>query len=249
MARLSGKTAAITGGTGGIGAAIAHRFAAEDATLALLDLNGDGAAQTAAALNGPSSGHYGAAIDVSDETSVENAFAAAAEAVGEIDILVNTAAIAGASPVEEMAVADWDQMLRVNLRGTFLCCRAVMPAMRRRKWGRIVNFASEVAHRGNPGLSHYAASKAADIAFSKCLALEAVGDGICVNTLSPGPPDTSMLAGIEPEVIAKLVDDLMPIGRLGKTEEIAAAALFLASDDAAFCVGTTLNVNGGTYLN
>ena len=249
MARLSGKTAAITGGAGGIGAAIAHRFAAEDATLALLDLNGDGAAQTAAALNGPSSGHYGAAIDVSDETSVENAFAAAAEAVGEIDILVNTAAIAGASPVEEMAVADWDQMLRVNLRGTFLCCRAVMPAMRRRKWGRIVNFASEVAHRGNPGLSHYAASKAAVIAFSKCLALEAVGDGICVNTLSPGPTDTSMLAGIEPEVIVKLVDDLMPIGRLGKTEEIAAAALFLASDDAAFCVGTTLNVNGGTYLN
>ena len=92
MARLSGKTAAITGGTGGIGAAIAHRFAAEDATLALLDLNGDGAAQTAAALNGPSSGHYGAAIDVSDETSVENAFAAAAEAVGEIDILVSNPA-------------------------------------------------------------------------------------------------------------------------------------------------------------
>ena len=249
MARLSGKTAAITGGAGGIGAAIAHRFAAEGATVALLDLNGDGAAQTAAGLDGPGSGHYGAAIDVGDETSVKNAFAAAAEAVGGIDILVNTAAIAGASPVEEMAVADWDQMLRVNLRGTFLCCRVVMPAMRRRKWGRIVNFASEVAHRGNPGLSHYAASKAAVIAFSKCLALEAVGDGICVNTLSPGPTDTSMLAGIEPEVIAKLVNDLMPIGRLGKTEEIAAAALFLASDDAAFCVGTTLNVNGGTYLN
>ena len=124
-----------------------------------------------------------------------------------------------------------------------------MPAMRQRKWGRIVNFASEGAHRCNPGLSHYAASKAAVIAFSKCLALEAGGGGICVNTLSPGPTDTSMLAGIEPEVIAKLVDDLMPIGRLGKTEEIAAAALFLASDDAAFCVGATLNVNGGTYLN
>ena len=140
-------------------------------------------------------------------------------------------------------------MIRINLRGTFLCCRAVIPAMRQRKWGRIVNFASEVAHRGNPGLSHYAASKAAVIAFSKCLALEAVGDGVCVNTLSPGPTDTSMLAGIEEEVIDKLVNDLMPIGRLGKTGEIAAAALFLASDDASFCVGTTLNVNGGTYLH
>ena len=247
MAKLTGKTAAITGGAGGIGAAIARRFAEEGATLALLDLNGDGAAEIATALNG--TGHYGGAIDVGEEASVENALAAAAEAAGEIDILVNTAAIAGAALVEEMAVSDWDDMIRVNLRGTFLCCRAVMPAMRRRKWGRIVNFASEVAHRGNPGLSHYAASKAAVIAFSKCLALEAIGDGVCVNTLSPGPTNTSMLAGIEEEVIEKLVNDLMPIGRLGKTEEIAAAALFLASEDASFCVGTTLNVNGGTYLH
>ena len=247
MARLSGKTAAITGGAGGIGAAIARLFAEQGATLALLDLNGDDAAENASALNG--AGHYGGAVDVGEEASVASAFATAAEAVGEIDILVNTAAIAGAAPVEEMAVADWDDMIRINLRGTFLCCRAVIPAMRQRKWGRIVNFASEVAHRGNPGLSHYAASKAAVIAFSKCLALEAVGDGVCVNTLSPGPTDTSMLAGIEEEVIDKLVNDLMPIGRLGKTEEIAAAALFLASDDASFCVGTTLNVNGGTYLH
>ncbi|MFP6688661.1 MAG: SDR family oxidoreductase [Alphaproteobacteria bacterium] len=247
MARLSGKTAAITGGAGGIGAAIARLFAEQGATLALLDLNGDGAAENASALNG--AGHYGGAVDVGEEASVASAFATAAEAVGEIDILVNTAAIAGAAPVEEMAVADWDDMIRINLRGTFLCCRAAIPAMRQRKWGRIVNFASEVAHRGNPGLSHYAASKAAVIAFSKCLALEAVGDGVCVNTLSPGPTDTSMLAGIEEEVIDKLVNDLMPIGRLGKTEEIAAAALFLASDDASFCVGTTLNVNGGTYLH
>ena len=247
MARLSGKTAAITGGAGGIGAAIARLFAEQGATLALLDLNGDGAAENASALNG--AGHYGGNVDVGEEASVASAFATAAEAVGEIDILVNTAAIAGAAPVEEMAVADWDDMIRINLRGTFLCCRAAIPAMRQRKWGRIVNFASEVAHRGNPGLSHYAASKAAVIAFSKCLALEAVGDGVCVNTLSPGPTDTSMLAGIEEEVIDKLVNDLMPIGRLGKTEEIAAAALFLASDDASFCVGTTLNVNGGTYLH
>ena len=247
MARLSGKTAAITGGAGGIGAAIARLFAEQGATLALLDLNGDGAAENASALNG--AGHYGGAVDVGEEASVARAFATAAKAVGEIDILVNTAAIASAAPVEEMAVADWDDMIRINLRGTFLCCRAAIPAMRQRKWGRIVNFASEVAHRGNPGLSHYAASKAAVIAFSKCLALEAVGDGVCVNTLSPGPTDTSMLAGIEEEVIDKLVNDLMPIGRLGKTGEIAAAALFLASDDASFCVGTTLNVNGGTYLH
>jgi 3-oxoacyl-[acyl-carrier protein] reductase len=216
--------------------------------LALLDLNGDGAAELAASLAGPDSGHFGGAIDVGDEASVNAAFATAAEAIGGIDILINTAAIAGAGTVEEMPVEEWDRMIQINLRGTFLCCRAVLPAMRQRKWGRIVNFASEVAHRGNPGLSHYAASKAAVIAFSKCLALEVIPDGICVNTLSPGPTDTTMLSGIDENVIAKLVNDLMPIGRLGKPEEIAAAALFLASDDAAFCVGTTLHANGGAYL-
>ena len=248
MARLSGKTAAITGGAGGIGGAIARCFAGEGATLALLDLNGDGAAELAASLAGSDSGHFGGAIDVGDEASVNAAFATAAEAIGGIDILINTAAIAGAGTVEEMPVEEWDRMIQINLRGTFLCCRAVLPAMRQRKWGRIVNFASEVAHRGNPGLSHYAASKAAVIAFSKCLALEAIPDGICVNTLSPGPTDTTTLSGIDENVIAKLVNDLMPIGRLGKPEEIAAAALFLASDDAAFCVGTTLHANGGAYL-
>ena len=248
MAKLSGKIAAITGGAGGIGGAIARCFAAEGATLALLDLNGDGAAEIAASLKGPGGGHYGGAIDVGDEDSVNSAFAAAGEALGGIDILINSAAIAGAGSAAEMAVAEWDRMFRINMRGTFLCCRAVLPGMRRNKWGRIVNFASEVALRGNPGLGAYAASKAAVIAFTKCLALEAIGDGICVNTLSPGPTDTAMMAGIEKEVVAKLVNDLMPIGRLGKPEEIAAAALFLASDDAAFCVGATLNVNGGAYL-
>jgi NAD(P)-dependent dehydrogenase (short-subunit alcohol dehydrogenase family) len=245
MAKLAGKCAAITGGAGGIGGAVAQRFAAEGARLAILDLDAEAATKMAADLG---DGHFAHALDVGEETSVQTAFAAAAEALGGIDILVNTAAIAGAGTVEDMPIAEWDRMFHINLRGTFLCCRAVLPGMRHRKWGRIVNFASEVAHRGNPGLSHYAASKAAVISFTKCLALEAVGDGIAVNTLSPGPTDTAMLAGIDEEVIEKLVNDLMPIGRLGAPEEIAAAALFLASDDAAFCVGMTLNANGGTYL-
>ena len=245
MRKLAGKTAAVTGGAGGIGGAIAAHFAAEGARLAILDLDAGAAAEMAVGLGAD---HFSHGLDVGDEASVEAAFAAAAEALGDIDVLVNTAAIAGAGRVEEMPLEEWDDMFRVNLRGTFLCCRAVLPGMRRRQWGRIVNFASEVAHRGNPGLSHYAASKAAVIAFTKCLALEAVGDGIAVNTLSPGPTDTAMLAGIDEEVIEKLVNDLMPIGRLGTPEEIAAAALFLASDDASFCVGATLNANGGTYL-
>lgn len=244
-AKLSGKTAAITGGAGGIGSAIAELFAAEGARLAILDIDDGNAAKTAAELG---TEHFSHALNVGDEVSVEAAFQAAARALGNIDILINTAAIAGAGTVEEMSVADWDDMFRINLRGTFLCCRAVLPGMRCKKWGRVVNFASEVAHRGNPGLSHYAASKAAIIAFTKCLALEVVGDGISVNTLAPGPTDTDMLAGIDEGIIEKLVNDLLPIGRLGTPREIAAAALFLASNDASFCVGATLNANGGINL-
>ncbi len=245
MAKLLGKTAAITGGAGGIGSTIAMLFAAEGARLAILDINDGVAEETAANLGAE---HFSHALDVGDDASVNTAFQAAAEELGDIDILINTAAIAGVGTVEEISLGEWDEMVRINLRGTFLCCRAVLPGMRRNKWGRIVNFASEVAHRGNPGLSHYAASKAAVIAFSKCLALETVGDGIAVNILSPGPTDTDMLAGIDEEVVEKLVKDLMPIGRLGMPEEIAAAALFLASNDASFCIGATLNANGGTYL-
>ncbi len=245
MVKLSGKIAAITGGAGGIGSTIAMRFAAEGARLAILDVNDGVAAEIANSLGDE---HFSHPLDVGDDASVNEAFHAATEELGDIDILINTAAIAGVGTVEEIPLSAWDEMFRINLRGTFLCCRAVLPGMRRNKWGRIVNFASEVAHRGNPGLSHYAASKAAVIAFSKCLALETVGDGIAVNTLSPGPTDTAMLAGIDEEVIEKLIKNLMPIGRLGTPEEIAAAALFLASEDASFCVGATLNANGGTYL-
>ena len=245
MAKLSDKTAAITGGAGGIGSTIAKCFAAEGARLAILDINGNVAKETAANLG---TEHFSHVLDVGDDSSVNAAFQAATDELGDIDILINTAAIAGVRTVEEMLIDEWDEMFRINVRGSFLCCRAVLPGMRRKKWGRIVNFASEVAHRGNSGLSHYAASKAAVIAFSKCLALETVGDNITVNILSPGPTDTAMLAGIDEEVIEKLIKDLLPIGRLGTPEEMAAAALFLASDDASFCVGATLNANGGIYL-
>ena len=141
----------------------------------------------------------------------------------------------------------WDRMFAINLRGTFLCCRAALPGMQEKGWGRIVNMASEVAMRGHPGLSHYAASKAGVIAMTKCLALEVAGDNIRANVVAPGPTDTSMLSEIDEETLANLISELMPIGRLGKPEEIAAAALYLASDDADFCIGTTLNINGGTY--
>ena len=165
-----------------------------------------------------------------------------------IDILVNNAGITEDSLFMRMDYLKWNRVINTNLNSNFLLTNSFIRKMIKKKWGRIVNFSSEVAHRGNPGLSHYAASKAGVIAFSKCLALEVIDDGICVNTLAPGPTDTTMLSGLDKTVIKKLIDDLMPIGRLGRPEEIAAAALFLSSEEAAFCVGSTIAANGGSYL-
>jgi len=248
MKKLLNKTAVITGSNGGIGKAIAHLFSNEGAKLGLLDIDPIEASSFAETLGETSSKHYGGEIDVSSENSIKNSFREVKNCIGPVDILINTAGIAGSGLVHELEADDWDKMFQVNLRGTFLCCKQVIPYMKEKKWGRIVNFSSEVAHRGNPGLSHYAASKAGIIAFSKCLALEVINDGICVNTLAPGPTDTAMLSSLDKTVIKKLIDDLMPIGRLGRPEEIAAAALFLSSEESAFCVGSTIAANGGSYL-
>jgi 3-oxoacyl-[acyl-carrier protein] reductase len=248
MGMHDGRVAAVTGGAGGIGRAVAARLAADGAAIAVLDLDGAAAGAAATELAHAGFKAAGIAIDVGDDSSVEGAFRKTAEQLSDPDILVNVAAIAGQGvPVEDMSLPEWDEMFRVNTRSVFLCTRAVIPAMRRKKWGRIVNFASEVAHRGNPGLAHYAASKAAVIGFTKCLAHEVVADGIRANVIAPGPTDTPMLAGIDDALLVK-IKQLMPVGRLGTPEEIAAATAYLASNEADFCVGTTLNVNGGAFM-
>ena len=249
MQVLENKIAAITGGGSGIGKAIAKKFALEGAKIAILDINEENASKTVTSLKGYSKQNHKCFLtDVGSKISVTNAFESIDEHFGGIDILINAAAIVGTGLVEQLTTDEWDQMFQINVRGTFICCKAALPLMQKKERGRIINFASEVAHRGNSGLSHYAASKAAVIAFSKCLALEVVSQSICVNTLSPGPTDTEMLAGLDQQVISKLTTELMPIGRLGRVQEIAAAALFLASDDASFCIGSTMHVNGGANL-
>lgn len=249
MQVLGNKTAVITGGGSGIGKEIAKKFAIEGARVAILDINEKAASETINSLERHvDQNHASFLTDIQSEISVVNTFKKIENHFGGIDILINAAAIAGTGLVEDIAIDDWDRVFQINVRGTFICCKAALPLIQKKERGRIINFASEVAHRGNVGLSHYAASKAAVIAFSKCLALEVVGQGICVNTLSPGPTDTEMLANLDQQVISKLTTELMPIGRLGRVEEIAAAALFLASDNASFCIGSTLHVNGGTNL-
>ena len=247
MGRLEGHIAVITGGAGGIGKEIAKRFSFEGAAIALLDIDKEAVGKVASEISKDGGIIMSSIIDVTNEESILNAYSNVISNIGDPDILVNSAAIAGGSELEDMSTSDWDQIMNINLRGTFLCCREIIPIMKRIGWGRIINIASEVADRGHPGLSHYAASKAAVIAMTKCLALEVVSDNIRANVLSPGPTKTQMLDGLDEITLSNLLSDLMPIGRLGKPEEIAAAAVYLASDEADFCVGTTLNINGGTY--
>jgi 3-oxoacyl-[acyl-carrier protein] reductase len=241
--KLAGRIALITGGSRGIGAAIARAFAAEGATLALLHL-GDEA--NAAALVAETGG-LAWECDVADALAMPRAVACAEAEIGPADILVNCAGIVDETPFEAMAVEAWDRMIAVHLRGTFLMCHALYPGMKERGFGRIINFASQVAYKGMKGLTHYCAAKAGIIGLTRALALEAAPHGVTVNAIAPGPTDTNILQGMSPDWRAKKMAEL-PIGRFAQPAEIAPTALLLASADGAFYVGQTLSPNGGDVM-
>jgi len=243
--KLAGRTALITGGSRGIGAAIARAFAAEGAALALLHL-GDEA--NAAALVAEIGGRARAwECDVADALAVPRATARAEAELGAVDILVSCAGIVDETPFEAMTPETWDRMIAVHLRGTFLMCHAVYPGMKERSFGRIINFASQVAYKGMKGLTHYCAAKAGIIGLTRALALEAAPHGVTVNAIAPGPTDTDILQGMSPDWRARKMAEL-PIGRFARPAEIAPTALLLASADGAFYIGQTLSPNGGDVM-
>lgn len=245
MNRLEGKRCVVTGGARGIGFAIALAFSREGATVAILDRRGDDAARAAAELK--TSGSRAIAVDVSVEDSVTAAFAEAEAALGGVDVLVNNAGIDTNSAVVDMASSMWDEMMAVNLRSVFLCSRAVLPGMIRRKWGRIISISSQLAHKGAADMAHYAAAKAGVIGFTRSLAYEVVRHGITVNAICPGPIDTELFRNI-PEDWRKRKLAELPIGRAGRVDEIAPSAVLLASDEGSYYVGATLNPNGGDVM-
>ena len=201
MAKLGGKIALVTGAGSGIGRAIADLFAREGASIGVVDLDAAKAAGRRPRRSpGTACRTAGVAADVGDEPAVKAAFGAIVAALGEMDILVNNAGMDTTSPVEDMPTAMLDDMIRVNLRSTFLCTREVLPAMRRKGWGRIINLSSQLAHKGGPTMAHYCAAKAGIIGFTKSLAYELAGDGITVNSISPGPIDTPLSEGAAPGV-------------------------------------------------
>jgi 3-oxoacyl-[acyl-carrier protein] reductase len=245
MGKLDGRVAVVTGAATGLGRAIALLYAKEGADLGIVDRNGEGASTVARQIEAQGRRAAAARADVGHEAQVERAFTRFREALGDPDILVNNAGIATVSRLEDMATALWDEMLRVNLRSVFLCTRAVLPAMRARRWGRIINISSQLAHKGGEGMAHYAAAKAGILGLTRSLAHEVTADNIAVNAICPGPLDTDMK--LPPEWAAKKRSELL-IGRSGRVEEIAPTALLLATEEAAYYVGATFNPNGGDIM-
>jgi 3-oxoacyl-[acyl-carrier protein] reductase len=246
--KLGGRKALVTGGSRGIGAAIVRLFAAEGAEVALLHLDDrDNALRLVALLQERGRRALALECDVADPGAAADAIGKVEAGLGQVDILVNCAGIVDQTPFEQITVAHWDRMIAVHLRGTFLMAHAVWPGMIQRGFGRIINFASQVAYKGMPGLAHYCAAKAGIIGLTRALALEGARHGVTVNAIAPGPTDTDILLGMPSDWRAKKMAEL-PIGRFATPEEIAPTALLLASDDGAFYLGQTLSPNGGDVM-
>jgi 3-oxoacyl-[acyl-carrier protein] reductase len=245
MFDLTGRTAFVTGASGGIGAAIARALAAQGAAVALGGTRLEPLQALAAEIG--DNAHIVTA-DIGDRAATDKAFADAEAALGgKIDILVNNAGITRDQLAMRMKDEDWDRVLEVNLTSGFRLARAAMRGMMKRRWGRIIGITSVVGATGNPGQANYAASKAGMIGMSKALAVEVASRGITVNCVAPGFIDTAMTAVLTEEQNQRIAGNV-PAGRLGVSAEIAAAVVYFASEEAAYTTGATLHVNGGLAM-
>ncbi len=244
MFDLSDKMALVTGASGGIGGAIARALHAQGATVAL---SGTRVAPLEALAGDLGDRAHVLPCDLSDGAAVEALPKAAAEAMGRVDILVNNAGITRDQLFMRMSDADWAAVIEVNLTSVMRLSRGCLRGMMKARWGRIVNVSSIVGVTGNPGQANYAASKAGVIGMSKSLAAEVASRGVTVNCVAPGFIATAMTDALNDEQKARLSGSI-PAGRMGTAEEIAAAAVYLASDEAAYVTGQTLHVNGGMAM-
>ena len=245
MFDLSGKTALVTGASGGIGGAIAKALHAQGATVVLSGTKVEALDKLAAELGERA---YTAACNLSDIASVEALPKAAETAAGApIDILVNNAGITRDNLFMRMRDEEWDQVIAVNLTAAFRLSRAVLRGMMKKRWGRIIQITSVVGATGNPGQGNYAAAKAGLVGMSKSLAAEVASRNITVNAIAPGFIQTAM-TGVLNDAQKEMISTRIPAGRIGSADEIAAAVAYLASEEAAYITGQTLHINGGMAM-
>jgi 3-oxoacyl-[acyl-carrier protein] reductase len=245
--RLAGKVAVITGAGQGLGEAIALRLAREGAAVMVNDLNPDTVRRSAEAVRAAGGRAATFAGNVTDETVVQELMAHAVAELGALDILVNNAGITRDKLLKDLTLADWDAVLDLNLRATFLCAKFATPHMVAKKWGRVINMSSR-AHLGNKGQTNYSASKAGVIGFSRSLALELGKFAITVNCIAPGVIATPGVTSLPHyQTLVDRVAPTLPIPRLGRPEDVAGVAAFLASDDAEYVTGEVIHVSGGRY--
>jgi 2-hydroxycyclohexanecarboxyl-CoA dehydrogenase len=248
---LGGRVAVITGAGSGMGRSMALRLAEDNAKIAIWDINGEGAEETARLVREAGGTAIAITADCSNTAEIKAAAAQTRAELGKITILINNAGIAPFTPFLEIDEALLEKVLRINLMGPFIVTQEIVPDMIEAKWGRIVNITSSSVQSGSALQTHYTSSKGALLGFTKCLAVALGEHGITANMIPPGSIDTPMLRGAEimqkPGVI-EAYGAALPVGRIGQGEDIAAAAAFLVSDEAGYMTGQTISVNGGRYM-
>jgi 3-oxoacyl-[acyl-carrier protein] reductase len=246
-AALDGRVSLVTGASRGIGRAIARELAAQGATVLCGARDQEKLAATVAAIVAEGGKALAVPLDVADRASVEAAFAAVLAAHGRLDHLVNNAGITRDNLVLRMKAEDWRDVLDTNLTGVFLCTQAALRPMLKQRKGRIVSVTSVVGLTGNAGQANYAASKAGVVGFTKSVAREVASRSITVNAVAPGFVETDMTAAMTDKA-REAVTSLIPLGRVGQPEDVAAAVAFLVSDRAAYITGQVLSVDGGFHM-
>jgi 3-oxoacyl-[acyl-carrier protein] reductase len=245
--RLKGRNALITGAAQGIGKSLAISMAREGANIGIADVNMESAESTAKEVKSMGVKSIAVKLDVSSQDEVSSAFSTFIKEFGSMEILVNNAGITRDAILIRMKEEDWDAVININLKGTFLCSKEAIKIMAKKRYGKIISISSVVAFIGNPGQANYSSSKAGLIGLTKTIAKEYSSRGVRANAVAPGFIQTAM-TDILPDNVKEEMQKAIPLGEFGKTEDVSRAVIFLASEESDYITGQVIHVNGGMYM-